>query len=241
MRPTLSRRINRRKSAKVARIVRGFNEADAFASDQPMYSGSEYVLWTCFNEADAFASDQHGTTAAVRPSTSGFNEADAFASDQPRIHPSCGLRHGASMRPTLSRRINIPAAMVDLLFFFGFNEADAFASDQRITCVYPVDNILNASMRPTLSRRINVLRDRRFDGIVRASMRPTLSRRINRGQVRSHRRERGRFNEADAFASDQHIHRHTAGRHAPASMRPTLSRRINHFDAWLVEHRAELQ
>ena len=86
--------------------------------------------------------------------TSCFNEADAFASDQPRglvrhLHESA-----ASMRPTLSRRINLDTRNAQL------------------------DDYM-ASMRPTLSRRIN-----RKGGVApmknnHASMRPTLSRRIN--------------------------------------------------------------
>ena len=82
MRPTLSRRINgRSRGAKPARAW-GFNEADAFASDQRSVADLDRSGENRFNEADAFASDQLPHDRPERPRARGFNEADAFASDQ---------------------------------------------------------------------------------------------------------------------------------------------------------------
>ena len=62
--------------------------------------------------------------------TIGFNEADAFASDQHADRRAYPHRRAASMRPTLSRRINLIISAYAQGQCGGFNEADAFASDQ---------------------------------------------------------------------------------------------------------------
>ena len=131
-----------------------------------------------------------------------FNEADAFASDQPEIRIRAERRLGASMRPTLSRRINQarreraatrPHASMRPTLSRRIN-----TQGSGVFLVSPL-----ASMRPTLSRRINQVGENvRYVDLL-ASMRPTLSRRINCADGIHFRGQRCRFNEADAFASDQ--------------------------------------
>ena len=130
MRPTLSRRINIFLSAPGFASTIGFNEADAFASDQRLPVRRVALLPTGFNEADAFASDQQSALIQWHKPSSCFNEADAFASDQRRCPRVGHTERIASMRPTLSRRINKSYFEI-------------------------VDSAPAASMRPTLSRRIN--------------------------------------------------------------------------------------
>ena len=156
MRPTLSRRINHE-------LRRGTPRKQGGASMRPTLSRRINV------------------SISMRPSGAliRFNEADAFASDQPASSRRQCLAGSASMRPTLSRRIN--------------------AETSRKTRRHR-----RASMRPTLSRRINAYAPLECGFLPRASMRPTLSRRINADAHESGCAAFGGFNEADAFASDQH-------------------------------------
>ena len=63
----------------------GFNEAAAFAAEQPHWCFPRTLSARGFNEAAAFAAEQRADGPRAQLGDQGFNEAAAFAAEQPEI------------------------------------------------------------------------------------------------------------------------------------------------------------
>ena len=157
-----------------------------------------------FNEAEARASESPVRVEKVESPETGFNEAEARASES-HVHVVLPPgRSNASMRPRRVPRNHMDFNNSGHASLPGFNEAEARASESLISPLPGIWNS-NASMRPRRVPRNHRKPKRNPDWRKAASMRP---RRVPRNHAKGERFKlygSARFNEAEARASESRV------------------------------------